>query len=283
MVKYDIIIPVSYKDCKFLRKNIPWIFRNIGSDFIYIITNKRCFPEFSNEYCKKYKIRLLDENELLPNLSFNAIRRALEKYGRANMTGWYFQQFLKLAFSLTEYARAFYLIWDADTVPLNKIKFFDEDSILVNPKKEHHLPYFYSIENMLGINDWVGYSFISEHMMVKTSVMKEMILAISSDEKWWDVIIAKCDHNNLQAFSEFETIGSYCNFYHPSLYKPRNLLTLRCGARLFGRQVSDDELEKLSIDFDTVSFERGQYPPFPKSIVSKLEKFFIEFKYRYLK
>lgn len=282
MNNYDIVIPVSYKDCKFLKKNIPWIRKNLEtSGYIYILTNKSCFSNFDDTFKNSFRVSLIDENTLIPGMTFSSIRKALDKCGRTDMTGWYFQQFLKLGFALSQYATQNYLVWDADTIPLNPIEFWQEGKVLINPKKERHLPYFDTITKLLGIHEFATFSFISEHMMMETSIMKEMISKLGKeDEPWWKTILSNCDLTHRQAFSEFETYGNYCLNCHPGHFSTRTLLTLRCGGRLFGRQVTDKELSLLSMDFDTASFERGQYPPFPRSVISKFDRAIIEFKHR---
>lgn len=281
MINYDLVIPVSYKDSSFLNKTLPYIHNQIGLESkIYILTSKKCFSDFSTKILAKYNAVLLDENNLLPELSYSTIRSLLSKHNKANMTGWYFQQFLKIAFALTQYARDYYLIWDADTIPLRPITFSNDEHLLVNPKRECHTPYFVTIEKILGYTKTADYSFISEHMIVKTSIMKEMIRDISNNKHWWEAIIENCDFSNLQAFSEFETYGTYCMNKYPGLYTTRQLMTLRCGGKIFGRQVSPTEIHLLSLDFDTASFERGQYPPFPRSITAKLDRLWIEFKHK---
>jgi len=280
---FDTVIPVSYKDCKFLRKNIPWIRKNIETDVIYVITNRRCFNEFSSHFCSQYRVRLIDENQLIPSLSFSSVKNVLAKAGRENMAGWYFQQFLKIGFSLSDFARDYYLIWDSDTVPLQKLSFFKDQHILINPKTEHHQPYFNTISKLFKVDKFADYSFISEHIMVDSAIMREMISKILKEANWFEIILNHCDLSINQSFSEFETYGNYCLNYYPDKYTIRYLKTLRCGSYLFGRQVSAAELNKLSLDFDTVSFERGQYPKFPYSIVSKIERILIELKYKYCK
>lgn len=280
-IKFDIIIPVSYKDCHFLKRNIPWIRRNVVSQKIFLLTNKKCFDEFSRLFCEQNSVFLIDENNLIPDLTFENVRKELSKVNRSEMTGWYFQQLLKIGFSFSSYAKEYYLIWDSDTVPLRKIDFFSDESMLINPKKEHHQPYFDTIQRLLGFTNFPNYSFISEHMIVKSSIMREMLQFMGKNDCWWKTILSCCDFKHLQSFSEFETYGSYCFNKYPDLYKVRSLSTLRCGGRLFGRLVSDAELRLLSMDFDTASFERGQYPPFPRSVYARIERILIELKYKY--
>lgn len=281
MYKYDVVIPVSYKDCWFLRKNIPYIRKNlVAAQTIYVITSSRCFGELSDEFCETHNVKLLDENTLWSGLSFSAVKDVLLAYKRADMTGWYFQQFLKLAFALTVYAKEYYLVWDADTIPLNKISFFNNDVLLINPKKEYHEAYFRTINNLFGIEKKVNYSFIAEHMILRVDVIKEILSRLG--DSWWQTILHKADvGSERQCFSEFETIGTYSSHYYPSLYKTRYLSTLRCGGMLFGRHVTSRELYLLAMDFDTASFERAQYPvSLFRTFLARMHKAFIELKYR---
>ena len=49
---------------------------------------------------------------------------------------------------------------------------------------------------------------------------------------------------------------------------------------LFGRLVTDEELSMLSIDFDTVSFERGHTPKGLRGLATKIMKVVIELQHR---
>lgn len=284
MKDFNIVIPVSYKDCDFLKKTIPWVRKNIiTTGSIYIITNRKCFKTYKQNFLLNYNVVLVDENEMLEGLSFKDVYRFMSKNGEESKTGWYLQQFLKIGFALTEHANDYYLMWDSDTIPLHPIDFFNGESILVNPKREHHEPYFKTITKLFGIEDFADYSFISEHMMIPTEIMKEMINELDSHGMpWWQFIISCCQQKGTQNFSEFETFGNYCRKFHPGLFDLRQLQTLRCGGRLFGRSVSEKELSYLSYDFDTASFERGHKPPFPRSISFYVSRSWIEIKHKYL-
>ena len=62
--------------------------------------------------------QLIDENTMVAGLSFSEVFGYLKKKGcdSVNKVGWYFQQFLKLAFALTSYCKGYYLTWDSDTL-----------------------------------------------------------------------------------------------------------------------------------------------------------------------
>ena len=116
----EIVICVALKDCYFLRKNLYFIKKNLSPEHIWIITDKRNFKRIPHN---DSSITCIDENQLLPNLSYSRIKQLIDKYIGSKNYGWYYQQFLKLGFALSDYARKEYLVWDSDTVPLKEIKF----------------------------------------------------------------------------------------------------------------------------------------------------------------
>ena len=109
MMKYDIVIPVSYKDCWILKKNIRYIRDNlIGANKIYVILNRDLFRCFKSDFLSKYSVYLIDENCLALNLNFKEVKNALFEKGLDRLTGWYFQQFLKMAFAFYENVEDYY-------------------------------------------------------------------------------------------------------------------------------------------------------------------------------
>ena len=118
--RYDIVIPIARKDIGFLYKVTFYIRKNLkDADKIFIITNKK---NFNHEFFKSNideKILCLDENELVNDLSFKRVQDLLVKHQWYNSPGWYLQQFLKLGFSLTNYANKYYLLRSINK--LNKV------------------------------------------------------------------------------------------------------------------------------------------------------------------
>ena len=270
--KIDIVIPIASKDIKIIKKNIPYISKNIkGCNNIYIITsylNINKIEKWINNYpC----CRLIDEDKLIEGLSFLKVKHELQRRGVKQSYGWYFQQFLKMGFSQSEYCNNFYLSWDADTFPLNEISFFKNGHPLYTVKKEYHKPYFNTIKKLLGINKIVDHSFIAEHMLFKKSIMNELINDILSSNvegnSWYNKIINSCDFkDSLYSFSEFETYGNYCMHKYPYYYQPQFLNTFREGSLIRGRNINPKIMKQLSFDLDTVSFEPIHCPSFPWSI-----------------
>lgn len=262
----DIVICVAYKNCFFLKKNILFINKNLSPDNIYVIINRSNFSLLEGI---ADNVKPLDENKLVDGLNFSAVRNVLKAHLGINLVGWYFQQFLKMGFALTSFAKEDYLVWDADTVPLNHLAFKDNPGhYLFMPKTEHHEPYFRTIDKLFDAPKKADYSFISEHMIFNVKIMRELIAKIgqaeisghSSGALWFEKCIYAIQPGVLQGFSEFETYGTYCLNYYPDIFRLRKFRTFRRGGLIFGMMASTKEIDSLKDDLDTCSFELYDYP-----------------------
>lgn len=282
MTKYEIVIPVGNKDVKFVPRVVDCITRCLsGYNSIYILTAERNIPKLRTLLRDYDECIIIDEDKLINGLSFESIRTLLHRYSpqNVNLTGWYFQQFLKYGFAFSDYCSDYYLTWDADTLPLAPIVFFEKDHILFNPKHEYNPNYFKTIEKILGIGKVADYSFISENMMFSKDIVRRMLKEIEAKDinnlGWIEKIISVCDFSdNYPAFSEFETYGSYCYSYYPRLYKRRYLNTFREAGMISGRFISEKRLRILSFDIDTASFELRHEPLFPYNYPQMLDRIF---------
>ena len=270
---YNIVIPVVYRDFSFLKTTIKFILKNLSPKRIFILTDIRFKRFLPKELLNNEKCIVIDENSLLDGMTLKRIICLFEQQGRNNMmAGWYFQQFLKMAFALSEHCDTeYYLSWDSDTIPLQNLEFFDQDG---NPyftmKTEHHEPYFSTIKRLLGITHYNNRSYIAENMLFNKKIMTELISHIQSNndlfaKDWYEKIVLALDPESISpmSFSEFETYGTFCFHLYPALYKERTLPSFRCGSLIQGRFVSDEILEKLSFDQAIASFEIYDRPPFP--------------------
>lgn len=287
-MKYNIILPVAFKDYPFLKKTIGYIEKNLSPDKIYVITNYEmscCIPAYIRKHSK---CTILDENELIPNLNYKKINILLNQHKNVSVhTGWYYQQFLKIGFALSKYCNTeYYLSWDADTLPINKINFFTNNGHpFFTMKDEHHAPYFETINKLFGVSRFNKQSYIAEHMMFNQEIMKDLIAQIAHSSvkgnTWFEKIIYSTNPNEPYSFSEFETYGNFCLNKYPGLYKERLLPGFRYGGFITGRFINDRILRSLSFDLFTISFETYHVPPFPWSIVSWLyDKYLQKIKYR---
>lgn len=273
--KYDVIIPVGPNDVNFTHRVVDYVWRCLfEAEHIYIITNKNSIKKIKKRIPGGIPVTFVDENSLVEGLSFKRIKELLTKYSEPNAeisVGWYLQQFIKFAFARSKYAKSFYLSWDADTLPLAPIKYFEGDNILFNPKHEYNKNYFSTIEKILGYGRLVNYSFISENMLFSVDYVENMLQEIENRSTggldWIEFIISSCNlQSPLPAFSEFETYGNYCVANYPGVYKKRHLNTFREAGYIAGRYISEDKLKEMSFDLDTASFEIRHLPAYPYRI-----------------
>lgn len=276
----DVVICLSAKDHHIVKTNIKNIRKYLQSneESIYIISNVKNRIFFTKRWLKKYHVTFIDEDHMIEGLSMQSVRTSLnEHFVCLKYPGWYLQQFLKMGFALTSYAKKQYLIWDSDTIPLHNLSYYEKGKFLFTIKDENHIPYFDTTEKLLGFRRLVDYSFIAEHMPISVDVMKELIGAIKNSSVkgnyWFEKIINATSGKDQQAFSEFETYGNYCMLKHQNIFAIRRLKTLREAGLLFGRTVRKGDLQRLAMmNFDTASFEIRHKPRFPQIIFYWLDR-----------
>jgi hypothetical protein len=231
---------------------------------IYTIASSRFFAELRSLNENGCDIILIDEDAFIEAVSLHDLEKYLmQRTGSTWGTGWYLQQFLKMAAARLPDIARHYLIWDSDTVMLRAVEFFDaQGRVLVNPKEEHHRPYFELTEKLLGFGRSVPFSFISEHFMVNAGHMRELLQMIETQapdaKNWVYAILDQITSENLKnsGFSEFETYGNFLQVHHPGSYCCRPLNSSREGAALFGMSPNKCDLYYLlKRGYCFVSFE----------------------------
>ena len=259
----DVVICTALKDCFIVKKNIFYIRRNIEVDTIYILTAKRNSYLFPKRFRNRYHVIVIDEECIITNREKLA-RVASQHFTCQYRFGWYYQQFLKIGFAQSQYAKDFYLIWDSDTIPLNKLSFTEQGKMIFTPKTEFHKAYFETIQMLIGYDKEVPYSFIAEHMIVSVPIMQELIEKMQTSAveggSWPVKIINATPADDPNGFSEFETYGTYCHHHFPERIILRELRTFREGGYFYGRGISKRTLRKLSMKYDTISLESWDTP-----------------------
>jgi len=259
---FDVIMPVTSQHNNIACLSIISLARHVAPHHIYVITPRENFPFFKSMQ-DDLRVTLLDENCLIPEIDLRSIGDFIEKAGeKRSRAGWYFQQFLKMAACFLPDMSEHYLVWDADTVMLKPIQFInDQNQVLVKPSSEYHQPYFDTYQRIFGKTRSVDYSFISEHFMIKTQYMNELIAAIesrtNSKRHWvWEIMEAvETKHLSGAGFSEYETYGNFVHTVHPGALAVRPLPTIRYGARKFGLIPNQYDLYRLSRSCAYASFE----------------------------
>lgn len=261
---FVLIMPIKASDWQSAKKAIPLIQKNINPRKIVVISDF----ELKGDLRNYENILFLDENKLIPNMSYQSVKSTLQKAGgNPKFAGWYLQQFLKLGFARI-CKDEYYLVWDADMIPLNPISFFDNSTgkPFLTLKREYVKPYFSTIKNLLDLDKNRNESFIAEHMLFNTDLCNHLLSKIEANSKipgkvfWEKCIYGSAFSEGEQAFSEFETYGTYVTTYYPDAYILRRMKSFRCGKDFLGESPSKEILNWVAKDFDTISFEHWSVP-----------------------
>jgi hypothetical protein len=261
---YDSVVCVSPRHQEIALKAIKSLHIFTESRKIFVITSSNYFVTFRNELDASYPIYLLDEDKIIKNINLNLLEDYFAKrIGKRQRAGWYFQQFLKMAVSNLPEVADYYLIWDSDTILLRSISFFDDsETVLINPRTEYHQPYFEVLKKTVFIDRKVDFSFISEHLMVKKTYMKELIkvfeIRASNEMSWVELILNSIEDQYLKAsgFSEFETYGNFIAVNYKNSFKCRSLKSTRRGGVYYGLNPSKHNIFCLMLaGYTFVTFE----------------------------
>lgn len=275
MENYNAIVLTTPTDFARLQDNYARMVRNLAPRRIVFIGSRKV-QELIRQSDVEGQVEFFDEDELISFADVHKIMKELlhtDELPRG-VTGWYYQQFLKMQYAFV-CKEDYYLIWDGDTVPCKPFSMFREDGLpYLDLKQEYHEEYFHTIENLFpGMHKSIAKSFISEHMMIRCDIMKQLI---------WDIIGSSAKDaakNHIQtpgsfyekilrairpgqimntAFSEFETYGTYVSFRYADAYCLRGWHSFRLGGEFFHpERMTDEDYTWLGKDFDAISFEKG--------------------------
>jgi hypothetical protein len=225
------------------------------------------------------EVRVMDEEDFVPGVRLDELRRLpAPHFPRA--AGWYFQQLLKLQFAFIEPDDDYYLIWDADTVPLRSMTFFDADGrMLLTRATEFHAPYFETYRRLLGEEPHREFSLIAQHMLVQKSLAREMLgrieLHVRGDGNWAWKIMRSLPPTGDNLFSEYETYGHYVKNHHPDRVQFVDRSWRREFCQNTGQAVpSGKDLAALARQYDYVAFERagGGWRRWARALFGRLKR-----------
>ena len=174
--------------------------------------------------------------------------------------GWYLQQFVKISAVLTRDDRDVVLIWDADTVPLKKLKFINSSGQFIYYKgDEYRKSYFDFIERALGLKRTQNFSFIAQSLILKVSWARELTNASAQSAQlpWIDAVLSFLDRAEPAGFAEFETLGSWIWNHHHDEILISERPWYRNGLSLVGNplKLSQSVWNGLAKSYDFISFE----------------------------
>jgi hypothetical protein len=243
-------LPTLKIACAQLRKFIPFKQLHVAT----ARTNFRYFRRALGE-----QVELLDEDDLVPGMTLADLKKLPLPFFPKG-AGWYFQQFLKYAFAFRDVEDDYYLIWDADTVPLRPLRFFDaQGRLLFTKANEHHEPYFQTYQRLLHEDAQTEFSFISQHLVVQKSVLREMLQRIEflnpGQPNWAWTIMANLEGSGSNLFSEYETLGHYIKTHYPARVAFQERPWLRSGAKRLHRLPTQRDLDELGKLYAFSAFE----------------------------
>lgn len=239
---------------------------------IYVVSSQEIVPVLEEEGEDKYKF--VDENDIVEfDDVYNVVKDHLKETYKGQeisrgLVGWYYQQILKYEYHKLSKNR-YYLTWDGDTIPCKEFSMFAEDGITpyFDMKHEYNQDYFVTLSELLpGYGKCQERSFISEHMLFDTQLVKELIHDIEDNDSlvgdtWWEKMIRSIppERYSKGCFSEFETYGSYVCTKYPDKYMLRSWNSFRYAAYFLDpTKMQTKDWRWLSKDFYALSFEKNQ-------------------------
>lgn len=258
----DVVTACRLADLAVLRIALDALRRFVPCRRIYVFTARQNFRRFRDVIGSNAE--LIDEDDAIPDLTLTALKK-LTLPGFPKGAGWYFQQLLKLSFGNVHREEEYYLIWDADTIPLRPLKFFEEDGRMIfTMADEEHAPYFETYRKLLAEEPVRDFSFIAQHMIVQKSILREMFGRIESnfpgDESWAWKIMQNLPGSSTNLFSEYETLGHFVKIHYPERAAYLRRQWLRDGSRQVCGLPTPVDLQRLATQYDFVAFESSQRP-----------------------
>jgi len=169
-------------------KNFKKIYKKIQ---IFIICPKNHLKKFKNSLDFK-EIKIIDESKILPFKNFEKLFNHLSsstnyKIQIKKRINWYYQQILKITFILNFIHKnnKNIIIWDADTIILKKIKFFqNKKTILYGTFFEFHKPYYSTNNYILEFKSKYFISFLTQFIAVSVKEGKYIFKKLFKKKKF---------------------------------------------------------------------------------------------------
>ncbi len=140
-----------------LQISVPIINKYYQSPSFFILCPEKSIAYFASALSEYPNVQYVSEENLIGFSAFKNLAQQIEKdLGRTPSSmerlGWYYQQALKLGFLLNiEKPNFRAVMWDADSIPLTRIRFFEEStnkSIVYGSRVEFNEPYFETLRNI---------------------------------------------------------------------------------------------------------------------------------------
>lgn len=241
-----------------LNNNIPLIIENYQNFKkiykkikIYLICPNKQLREFKKKLDTK-DIKIVSEDKIISFKEFNKVYKSLSKninYRNQfkKRLGWYYQQILKICFTIRFIKKKDHLIiWDADTIILKKITFFkNRRTINYGNFYEYNIDYFETNKKILKRVPNYNISFLNQFIAVnkkelnfflKNIVIKKNESITRSSKKIAKFFLLKIfqAHSEYKGsmFSEYELLGQSSYIFNKLRQKPMLFLRLNLDGKL---------------------------------------------------
>lgn len=258
----NVISVCCKKDILIWRISSEAILRNIESDDYICVVPDAEVDIFKKNTSSKWKI--ISENNFI-KINKSYVHENLPCISK-NKSGWYYQQLIKIQAMLLGNENSINLIWDADTIPLEKIIFFKENKLILNMSDEFHQPYFFTIKDILNIEKNTEMSFISQNFISKRKWIIDLIINLEkiNNKKWYDAILKNDRATHQLFFSEYETMGTFImnNFKSDVILMETNWC--RDGAKIINSpfKLNYEHIKNTFHDYKYVAFESWHFNKF---------------------
>jgi hypothetical protein len=265
-MKLNTVVSVStIKDIEIWKIASPKIIELIEANNYQLFVPENHVNKFKK--CSPSEYQIISEIELMNGLSLSNVSRLLPETLRFK-SGWYYQQILKIQGVRYPSMNQINLIWDADTIPLKKLSFQQEDKILFykayySSEQRNHKPYFETLKKIIDLDRQTDESFIAQCFPAPPLWVENFIKTIEekSSKPWVETICGNLRGDSICEFSEYETLGNFFISRYTDRVSFLDRPWYRDGAMGFkgALEITDLALEKLSNDYDFVAFEEYMF------------------------
>jgi hypothetical protein len=165
----------------------------------------------------------------LPYIQREKIASKFEQHNKSLLyrTKWVYQQFLKLfsAKVIPELTESYVMV-DSDTIFLRDIS-FDSEKFYYCKAEEYHKPYIQPIKKLFGVEETIGFSTISHHMIFNKEKLNEIISTVEKrfeSESFFECVLSILDYNEASCMSEWDLYANYMLLNYPEMCQHRQLV-----------------------------------------------------------
>ena len=215
----DFIIHCHQKDFPSLKLCVNGIRENISvCNRIFIVSEEK--PNIDN-------VIHISETEYSSYITKDRIKKIWSEKNPplSYRSKWLFQQFLKLlSFKIIEDLTDSFVLVDSDTIFLRDVS-FDLNKFYYCKAEEYHKPYLNPIKKLLNVEDTIGFSCISHHMIFNKEKLSSMVREIEDrfNSNFVDIILNIIDYNEGSCISEWDLYSNYMLLNHSEMCVQRQL------------------------------------------------------------